>query len=295
VTGAIAPLNDFNLWVRDSFLVIVLLVLGAILLTRLAAWTRDKIMAHIETRATETDELVRSEGAKHRQVVAQVVTWSALAVIYVVTAVRIVQELGVPLAGLVAPAALLSAALGFGLQRFVQDIGAGFFITGERQYGFGDVVTIATAGVTQPVTGTVEDVTLRVTRLRTVSGEVITTPNGQIIQVTNLSRDWARAVIDVPVPAAVDVSHVTDILRRVGEEAYGDDRLRKMMLDPPTVMGVEKIEVDTFSVRMVARTLPGIQFEVGRELRARVASAFRREGIIVSAELDTGRATGGAS
>jgi moderate conductance mechanosensitive channel len=61
------------------------------------------------------------------------------------------------------------------------------------------------------------------------------------------------------------------------------------------VMGVEKIEVDTFSVRMVARTLPGIQFEVGRELRARVASAFRRDGIIVSAELDTGRATGGAS
>ena len=295
MTGAIAPLDDFNLWVRNNLPVIVLLVLGAILLTRLAAWTRDKIMARIEARATETDELVRSEGAKHRQVVAQVVTWSVLAVIYVVTAVRIVQELGVPLAGLVAPAALLSAALGFGLQRFVQDIGAGFFITGERQYGFGDVVTIATAGVGQPVTGTVEDVTLRVTRLRTVSGEVITTPNGNIIQVTNLSRDWARAVIDVPVPATVDVSHVNDILRRVGEEAYSDDRLRKMMLDPPTVMGVEKIEVDTFSVRMVARTLPGIQFEVGRELRARVASAFRREGILVSAELDTGRATGGAS
>jgi len=303
VTGAIAPLtdasrwlpDDVSRWLRGNLLVIVLLVLGAVLLTRLAGWVRDKIMAHIEARATETDELVRSEAAKHRQVVAQVVTWSALAVIYVVAAVLVVKQLGVPLAGLVAPAALLSAALGFGLQRFVQDIGAGFFITGERQYGFGDVVTIATAGVTQPVTGTVEDVTLRVTRLRTVSGEVITTPNGQIIQVTNLSRDWARAVIDVPVPAAVDVSRVTDILRRVGEEAYSDDRLRKMMLDPPTVMGVEKIEVDTFSVRMVARTLPGIQFEVGRELRARVASAFRREGIIVSAELDTGRASGDAS
>ena len=303
MTGAIAPLTDasqwlptdVSRWLRGDLLAIVLLVLGAVLLTRLAGWVRDKIMTHIEARATETDELVRSEGAKHRQVVAQVVTWSALAVIYVVTAVLVVERLGVPLAGLVAPAALLSAALGFGLQRFVQDIAAGFFITGERQYGFGDVVTIATAGVTQPVTGTVEDVTLRVTRLRTVSGEVITTPNGQIIQVTNLSRDWARAVIDVPVPASVDVSHVTEILRRVGEEAYGDDRLRKMMLDPPTVMGVERLDVDTFSVRMVARTLPGIQFEVGRELRARVASAFRREGIIVSAELDTGRATGGAS
>ncbi|HUL26044.1 MAG TPA: mechanosensitive ion channel family protein [Streptosporangiaceae bacterium] len=292
MTGAYAPLTDFSRWARGDLLEIVLLVLGAILLTRLAGWVRDRIVEHIDVRAHETDELVRSEAAKHRHVVAQVVTWSVLAVIYVVTAVLIVQRLGVPTAGLVAPAALLSAALGFGLQRFVQDIAAGLFITGERQYGFGDVVTIATSGVTQPVTGTVEDVTLRVTRLRSVSGEVITTPNGQIIQVTNLSRDWARAVIDVPVPSAVDVSHVTEILRRVGEEAYGDDRLRKMMLDPPTVMGVEKIEVDTFSVRMVARTLPGIQFEVGRELRARVASAFRREGISVSAELDTGRAPG---
>ena len=303
MTGAIAPLADtsqwvpadVSRWVRGDLLVIVLLVMGAVLLTRLANWLRDRIMARINARAIETDELVRSEAAKHRQVMAQVVTWSALAVIYVVAGIGIVARLGVPLAGLVAPAALLSAALGFGLQRFVQDIGAGFFITGERQYGFGDVITIATAGVGQPVTGTVEDVTLRVTRLRTVSGEVITTPNGQIIQVTNLSRDWARAVIDVPVPAAVDVNRVTDILRRVGEEAYSDDRLRKMMLDPPTVMGVEKIEVDTFSVRMVARTLPGIQFEVGRELRARVALAFRREGINVAAELDAGRATGGAS
>ena len=295
MTAAIAPLNDLSGWARSSLLVIVLLVLGAILLTRLAEWARGRIMEHIDAHASEADELVRSEAAKHRHVVAQVVTWSTLAVIYVVTAVLIVEHLGVPLAGLVAPAALLSAALGFGLQRFVQDIGAGLFITGERQYGFGDVVRIAVAGVAQPVTGTVEDVTLRVTRIRSVSGEVITTPNGQIVQVTNLSRDWARAVLDVPVPSYVDVSHVTDILHRVGEDVYNDERLRKMMLDPPTVMGVEKMEVDTFSVRMVARTLPGVQFDVGREMRARVASAFRHEGISVSPDLDTGRATGSAS
>jgi moderate conductance mechanosensitive channel len=295
LTGAIAPLNDLSNWARGNGLVIVLLVLGAILLTRFAQWARDRFLAHIDARAIEADELVRSEAAKHRHVVAQVVTWTALAVIYVIAALLIVQNLGVPLAGLVAPAALISAALGFGLQRFVQDIGAGLFITGERQYGFGDVVQIAVGGGIPPVTGTVEDVTLRVTRLRTLSGEVITTSNGQIIQVTNLSRDWARAVLDVPVPSAVDVSHVTDILKRVGEEAYDDERLRKMMLDPPTVMGVERIEVDTFSVRMVARTLPGMQFDVGRELRARVALAFRYEGINVSADLDTGRATGGAA
>jgi small-conductance mechanosensitive channel len=293
--GAMAPLTDLNHWVRGDLLVIVLLVLGAILLTRLAQWVRGLIIRRIDAHANEADELVRSEAAKYRQVVAQVVTWSVLAAIYVVTAILIVLRLGVPIASLVAPAALLSAALGFGLQRFVQDIAAGLFITGERQYGYGDVVSIAVTGVNKQVTGTVENVTLRVTRLRSVSGEVITTPNGQIIQVTNLSRDWARAVIDVPVPAAIDVSRVTGILKQVGMDAYGDDGLRKMLLDPPTVMGVEKIEVDTLSVRMVARTLPGKQFDVGRLLRARVASAFRHEGIIVSAELDTGRATGGAS
>ena len=291
----IAPLSDFSGWVRGDLLVIVLLVLGAILFTRLADWVRGRVVAQIDAHASEADELVRSEAAKHRHVVAEVVTWTVLAVTYVVIAVLVIQRLGVPLAGLVAPAALLSAALGFGLQRFVQDIAAGFFITGERQYGFGDVVRISVAGISEPAVGTVEDVTLRVTRLRTVSGEVITTPNGQIAQVTNFSRDWARAVLDVPVPSSVDVSHVTEILRRVGDEAYIDDRLRRLMLDPPTVMGVERIEVDTFSVRIVARTLPGAQFEVGRELRARVTSAFRREGINVPAALDTGRATGGAS
>jgi len=295
LTSAIAPLTDFSRWARGDLLVIILLILGALLLTRLADWARGRIMARIDARAADSDELVRSEAAKHRHVVAQVVTWSVLAVVYVVTAVLVVQRLGVPLAGLVAPAALISAALGFGLQRFVQDIGAGFFLTGERQYGFGDVVRISVAGVPEPAVGTVEEVTLRVTRIRSVSGEVIITPNGQIVQVTNLSRDWARAVIDVPVPSSIEVSHATEVLQRVGQEAYADERLRAMMLDQPTVMGVERIEVDTFAVRMVARTLPGLQFDVGREIRARVASAFRREGIIVAAELNTGRPTGTAS
>lgn len=295
MTGAIAPLSDFSAWARGDLLVIILLILGAILLTRLAVSARSRIMAQIDARAADSDELVRSEAAKHRHVVAQVFTWSVLAIIYVVTSILVIQRLGVPLAGLVAPAALISAALGFGLQRFVQDIGAGLFITGERQYGFGDVIRISISGSSQPATGTVEEVTLRVTRIRSVSGEVITTPNGQIIQVTNLSRDWARAVVDVPVPSSIEVSQVTEVLRRVGGEAFDDDELRKMMLDPPTVMGVERIELDTLSVRMVARTLPGLQFDVGRELRARVASALRREGIFVPAELDTGRATGGAA
>jgi small-conductance mechanosensitive channel len=127
-----------------------------------------------------------------------------------------------------------------------------------------------------------------VTTVRTASGEVVITPNGQITQVTNLSRDWARAVVDVPVPTAVDVNRVSDLLRLIGEEAYKEPGLRRLLLDPPAVMGVQSIDVDHFQVRLVARTLPGKQFEVGRILRARIAAGFRREGIhLRPADLET--------
>src|SRR5659263_400113 len=172
--------------------------------------------------------------------------------------------------GLVAPATVVGVALGFGAQRIVQDILAGFFTIAERQYGFGDVIRISAVGVATAATGTVEDVTLRITRLRSVDGEVIIVPNGQVAQVTNLSRDWARAVIDVPIPATVDVGRATEILHQVGIDAYADPELRPLLLDPPTVMGVESIEVDEFRIRVVARCLPGKQFDVGRDLRAGV-------------------------
>lgn len=287
-----ADLTDVSLWARGRGLEIVLLVTGAILLTRAATWTGGWIIARIDANAQETDALVRSEAAKHRHALAQVVTWTTLVLIYCVTAVLILQRLGVPLTSLVAPATILGVALGFGGQRIVQDILAGFFIIAERQYGFGDVIRILIPGTGEPVSGTVEDVTLRVTRIRTLDGEVVITPNGQIVQVINLSRDWAHAVVDVPVPATVDVNLVTDVLRRVGIEAYEDEQLNPLLLDPPSVMGVESIAVDQFVIRLVARTLPGKQFEMGRALRSRITEAFLREGIHLPTTLDTSEPTG---
>src|SRR5207253_2735551 len=96
--SARTTLDSLGQWARGNLLEIVLLVLGALLLTRLADWARGRIVAQIDAHARETDELVRSEAAKHRHIVAQVVTWSTLAVIYVVTAVLVVLRLGVPLA-----------------------------------------------------------------------------------------------------------------------------------------------------------------------------------------------------
>ena len=254
-------LNEISMWARGRGLEIVLLIVGAILLTRLISWLRDKITGRIDANAQETDALVRSEAAKHRHALAQVITWATIVVIYSATAVLVAERLGIPLTSLVAPAAVVAVALGFGAQRIVQDLLAGFFIITERQYGFGDLVRLSVPSVAGAM-GTVEDVTLRVTTVRTADGEVIITPNGQIGQVTNLSRGWARAVLDVPVPATVDVNRVSDLLHQIGEEAYAEPELRQLLLDPPAVMGVQSIDVTQFQVRMVARTLPGKQFDV---------------------------------
>ena len=285
------PLPDVVLWLRGSGLEILLLVLGALLLTGFATWLRGLITERIDANARESDALVRSEAAKHRQALAQVLTWTALVIVYAVTAVQIIERLGVPTSGLVAPAAVVGVALGFGAQRMVQDLLAGFFIIAERQYGFGDLISIAIPGIPVGVIGTVEDVTLRMTKIRTANGEVIITPNGQIVQLTNLSRDWARAVVDVPFPLTVDIGQVSEILRQVGREVYDDVDLHPQLLDAPAVMGVESIEVDQIHVRVVARTLPGRQFLVGLALRGRIAAALRREGIHVPVELDTSEPT----
>ena len=285
-------LHDVSVWARGSGLEIVIIVTGTILLTRLATWLGAKITSRIDATARETDALVRSEASKHRHALAQVITWAALAIIYCVAAVAIVERFGIPVTSLVAPAAVAGVALGFGAQRVVQDILAGFFIITERQYGFGDLIRLSVPSLPAPAMGTVEDVTLRVTTVRTIDGEVVITPNGQITQVTNLSRDWARAIVDVPVPVAVDVNRVSDLLRLIGDEAYKEQDVRRLMLDAPAVMGVQSIDVDHFQIRVVARTLPGKQFDVGRILRARIAAGLRREGIHLPANLDTVEPTG---
>ncbi|MGY2128037.1 mechanosensitive ion channel family protein [Blastococcus sp. SYSU DS0617] len=275
-------LRDVLDWLSGRGLEVVLIILGSLLLARLVSWAGSRITDRIDARYTEGDALVRSEAAKHRHSLTQVLTWAAVVLIYSIAVFFVLDRLGVPITGLVAPATVLGVGLGFGAQRIVGDVLAGFFIITERQYGFGDVVSIQVVGGMEPAQGTVEDVTLRITRVRSVDGEVVTVPNGQIVKVINLSRDWARAVVDVPVPTGTDVNRVNEVLRTVGREAFRDPALRPLLLDLPSVMGVESLGLEQVNVRMVARTLPGKQFDVGRELRARVVDAFRDQGMKVS-------------
>lgn len=270
-------------WILTRGLQIVLLLIGALLTGRFIRWIAQRISSRIDANFRESDALVRSESAKHRQAVASVISYLAIALLAAMVFVEVTDILAIPVSSLVAPAAVLGAALGFGAQRVVQDLLSGFFIITERQYGFGDLVQL-TLGSSNEAMGTVTDVTLRVTKLRTAEGEMYTIPNGQIMKSLNLSKDWARAVVDIPVSATSDLAHVNKVLDDVCDTAMDDPGLKELLLDKPMIKGIESIELDTVNIQMVARTLPGKQFEVGRKLRLHVVAALMRAGIVTSGD-----------
>ncbi|SIS04359.1 mechanosensitive ion channel family protein [Williamsia sterculiae] len=283
-----AGVDTAQRWLALNGLNIVLWLLGAALLIRLINWSTARILRRIDQGFQESDELVRSEATKHRHALAQVFAYVAIGLVCIIAAFYIVRAIGVPISGFAAPATVLGAGLGFGAQRVVQDFLAGFFVITEKQYGFGDVVELALTGGTE-AEGTVEDVTLRVTKLRNTDGEVLTIPNGQIVKATNLSKDWARAVVDIPLPVGSDITRVTEELQKVGAAAFADPRLEPLLLDEPTPMGVTDVGIDSLTIRIVARTLPGKQFEVARSLRARIVRDFARARIALapSSTMDT--------
>jgi moderate conductance mechanosensitive channel len=274
-------LHDIDHWLRNSLLPSVLIVLGAILVARALRWTGDRYRATVDREVLEIINAggVVPERAKRARAVGQAGIWLAISLVYFVAGIVALRELGIPLTSLIAPATVAGVAIGFGAQQVVGDMLAGFFLIAEHQFGVGDVIQLAMPGQLTGITGTVEEVTFRVTKLRSQQGEVIVVPNSALRQVTNLSRDWSRVVIDAPVPIEEDVEHVISLIQQEATRMASEEPWRDQILGEPVVSGVESIEVDYVQLRLVVRTLPGRQFDVGRELRLRVVRALRAEQI----------------
>lgn len=274
-------LRQFERWLAVDFVSILLWIIGGVLIVRFLRWGADRYSKRVLRQFETSDAIVQSEDMKHRRALVEVVTWTLVALTAVVVAINVLGNwiTGGSLVGL---SAVVGAALGFGAQRVVQDLLAGFFIIAEHQYGYGDVVNLSVTGGLE-AEGTVEDVTLRVTRLRNTDGELIVVPNGQMIKATNLSKDWARAVVDIPIPLDADMNEVNTVLREVGQSFFETPNWRRLLLDAPTPLGITNLELDSATVRVVARTLPGQQFDVGRALRGDIVYGLARHGIFVQA------------
>ncbi len=268
-------------WLENGLLPTAVLILGAALVVRFVRSVGARYRANLDQQIrTEFDQGQSTpEALKRSRAVADVVEWSAIAFTYVAAGILAIHQLGIPLPTLVAPAAVVGVALGFGAQQVVGDLLAGFFLLSERQFGIGDLVRLSLPGESAGITGTVEEVTLRVTKLRTPAGEFVVVPNSALRQVTNLSKDWSRVVLDIPVAAGEDLDLATTTLLDAANLLAEEPAWAGLLLGHPVVAGVETIEVGYVRLRLVVRTLPGRQFDVSRQLRFRCASALQRAGI----------------
>jgi small conductance mechanosensitive channel len=180
-----------------------------------------------------------------------------------------------PIAPLLAGVGVAGLAISFGAQSLVKDVISGFFILMENQFSVGDVIRVGDTG------GVVERMTMRIVMIRDVRGVVHIIPNGSITQVSNLTRGWARAVLDVGVDYKEDIDRVLRVMRDVGSGLWQDPEWRSSLVDQPAVWGVEALADSAVNLRIIANALPGKQWDVNRELRRRIKNRFDQEGIAI--------------
>jgi small-conductance mechanosensitive channel len=194
-------------------------------------------------------------------------------IVMVVIALMFIAELGYDIAPLIASAGIIGVAIGFGSQALVKDFLSGIFMIFEDQYGVGDEVDLGEA------VGTVEAVSLRVTRLRDVNGTVWYVRNGEILRVGNMSQNWARTVLDVNVGYGEDLARVRAVLADVAHDLWEDDDFKGRIIEEPSVWGVQDLGPDSVVVRVALKTAPLEQWAVAREMRQRIKYRFDHEGI----------------
>ena len=191
----------------------------------------------------------------------------------IITALTIMSIFHIPLGPLLASAGVGGVALGFGAQSLVKDFLSGIFMILEDQYGVGDIVDTGEA------VGTVEEVSLRVTRLRDGSGVVWYVRNGEIIRIGNKSQGWSTALVDIPVSYAENLEKVIPLIRDVVHRLDEEPEWKDKLLDEPQVLGVESVSGTAVTIRVLAKTAPEQQYGVSREIRERVKAAFDAAGV----------------
>jgi len=250
----------------------VLRIAGVAIAAFLVARSLRKAVTRLQGKVSDQTSPMRS--LQRTQTLAKVASSAGIVVIWAVVLVYTLSELGYNLAPLLAGVGVIGLAVGFGAQNLVRDVVTGFFVLVEDQYGVGDIIE-----VNQAVSGKVEQLTLRVTGLRAIDGTLHFIANGEIQIVSNQSKDWARAVVDVGVAYKEDPDHVRRVLEKVAADFREDASVGRNLYEVPEVLGVEMLGEYEVIWRMLADTKPGKQWQVARDLRERVKVAFDEAGI----------------
>jgi small conductance mechanosensitive channel len=220
-----------------------------------------RMTARVSQRASQIIDLER------RQRSATVVKFSTSVVrliLWTIVFVSLLGEININIGPLLAGAGVLGAALAFGAQNIIKDYLAGFFILLENQYTLGDVVRIGA------LSGTVEEITMRITVLRGVDGAMHVIPNGTIQSISNMTSAWARVIVDVGVAYSTKLDGAVEVLSKVAKEMHADPAWGRLMLEAPEVLGLNALTETAMILRVMVKVIPEYQWKVQRELLRRI-------------------------
>lgn len=272
VGGSLLTPHAMQKWLLEhGVAIIVIIVISYLVYSFLRFLVPEVIERSIHARGRE--RRAKEEVAKRAKTLSGIIS-GVLGVIIALAAIfMILSELNIDIAPLLAGAGVVGIAVGFGAQSLVKDIFSGIFIILEDQYGKGDVVRIA------GIAGLVEDITLRRTVLRDLDGVVHSVPNGEVRVASNLTKEWSRVNLNVPVAYGEDLDRVIAVLNRVGKEVAEDKEFGRLITSAPQVMGVDNFGDSAIEIKIVGETKPSQQWAVTRELRKRIKKTFDKEGI----------------
>jgi moderate conductance mechanosensitive channel len=266
--------STFNHWL-DSALPHALHLLGilviALILNRLL-----RAATNLVIKTAGTQGRVAQLREQQTRTVAGVLYGAGSKIVWAVALLTSLREFSIDVTPAVALAGLGSLAIGFGAQSFVRDIITGFYIVLEDQYVIGDTIQIADN------IGRVEHLTLRRTVIRDARGALVTIANGEIRTVSNLSRDWSQAFVDVSLSPETPIEKTLQALESAAADLRGDPAWSQALVDGPRILGIQHFDRTSSTVRLQVRTAPTRQDEVARELRRRIQLEFQKQGIPVS-------------
>jgi len=221
-------------------------------------------------------EQIGAERAKRTETLTKILENTATLVILAAAVLMVLKQVGIEIGPLLAGAGIIGLAVSFGAQSLVKDVINGFFFLFENDMNVGDVVEVA------GVSGLVERINLRVTVLRDLEGKVHIVPNGQIAVITNMTKEWSRAVVDIGIAYRENIDRAVEVLREIGEGLRADPTFGPLILEPMVVLGVDAFAESSINIKVMFKTRPSKQWEVGREFRRRVKNVFDAKGIQIA-------------
>ncbi len=263
-------------------LAILLIVVAAVVVSRFASRVARRSVESLVARSALAG--ANAHNAARARTLAGVAASVVRIVVWTVAVLMVLDKVGVNLGPLLAGASIVGVALGFGAQSLVRDFLSGFFVLAEDQFGVGDVITVS------GTTGTVEEVNLRITRLRAADGTVWFVPNGEIRKVGNSAKGWSKAIVDVVVPTGTDIAAATTAIAAEMARLEDEPDWSGAFVEAPEVLGVEEVAADGVTLRTAAKTDPEQRARVAREMRARIVTRLAAEGVLSVREPSGGEA-----